>query len=75
MKRKISTNPQVYIREFPYGTVEKERILRHLPKHREIQKTAGLQRPYPPPPFAKLYKLTRHLYETSCPKLEDMIQK
>ena len=58
----------------PYETMDEERILGHLPKHGEIQKTKGLLCPYCPPSFAKLYTLTRHLYETSCPKLKERIQ-
>ena len=58
----------------PYETIEKERILGRLPKHREIQKTKGHLCPYCHPSFAKLYTLTRHLYETSCPKLKERIQ-
>ena len=58
----------------PYETIEKERILGHLSKHREIQKTNDLLCPYCHPSFAKLYTLTRHLYETSCPELKERIQ-
>ena len=57
-----------------YETMDKERILGHLPKHGEIQKNKGLHCPYCAPSFAKLYTLTRHLYETSCPKLKKRIQ-
>ena len=64
----------MYLMDCPYETIDKERILGHLSKRREIQRTKGLQCPYCPPSFAKLYTLAIHLYETSCPKLKEMIQ-
>ena len=66
--------PKCTFMDCPYDTIDKERILGHLPKHREIQRTKGLQCPYCAPSIAKLCTLTRHLYETSCPKLKARIQ-
>ena len=55
----------------PYETKDNERILGHLPKHNEIERKWNLLCPYFPHSFSKLYTLTRHLYETSCPHTEE----